>query len=463
MKGPKNVIWISTDHLRYDCVGANGNPAIATPHIDSLAAGGVSFDRCYANNPLCMPSRASFMTGCYPQRTGVTCNGRELSPDFAPTVARVFGRAGFHATQIGKLHFQNHEDRDLDPRERAAYGFDRFMLSEEPGCYEDAYRIWLRGERPDLVPSFTVPRPMTPDRHHERERFKVIDAPWRYSHSGWVATQFSNSFAAWGVRPERQFYHLGFYAPHPPLNPTIEMFAPYREAALPPHVRRVGDPRDPRVLSDETLREYRRHFYAMVTGVDFGVGEIIRVLKETGAFDDTLIVFCSDHGDACGDHGKVAKDTTFLESIMHLPLILHWPAGLGNEPRRIPDLFEMVDLLPTLADLCGIDRHPLFQGRSIGNELLGGTPLEGRQDAYAYHEQGDAADLMLRTETHKLLAYYRGSDRRELLFDLRDDPDEMVNRADDPACVSTLRALRDRLFERTLEATRSIRPRTHLF
>jgi arylsulfatase A-like enzyme len=186
----------------------------------------------------------------------------------------------------------------------------------------------------------------------------------------------------------------------------------------------------------------------MVTGVDFGVGEILRVLKETGTLDDTLIVFCSDHGDACGDHGKVAKDTTYLESIMHLPLILHWPAGLGTTARRVGGLFEMVDLLPTLADLCGIDRHPLFQGRSIGNELLGGMPIEGRQDVYAYHEQGNAADLMLRTEKHKFLAYVRGGERRELLFDLRDDPDEMVDRAAEPSYAAVVRESRDRLFER---------------
>ncbi|MFP4550894.1 MAG: sulfatase-like hydrolase/transferase [Spirochaetales bacterium] len=84
---PQNVIWITTDHMRYDCIGAHGNPAMHTPHLDRLVNAAVSFDRCYANSPVCMPSRASFMTGCYPQQAGVVVNGQTLAPDFGPSSA----------------------------------------------------------------------------------------------------------------------------------------------------------------------------------------------------------------------------------------------------------------------------------------------------------------------------------------------------------------------------------------
>ena len=161
---PRHVLWITTDHLRYDCLGANGNPAIHTPNLDRLAAGGVVLDRCYAQNPLCMPSRVSFMTGQYPCRTGVTCNGPALPEDRGPTCAQVFAAAGYETAQIGKLHLEPHDEMDLDPAGRLRYGFDFMALSEEPGCYEDAYVRWLRSEHPEHERTMRMPRP--------RERMK---------------------------------------------------------------------------------------------------------------------------------------------------------------------------------------------------------------------------------------------------------------------------------------------------
>ncbi|MHC4502791.1 MAG: sulfatase-like hydrolase/transferase, partial [Planctomycetota bacterium] len=174
---PKNVIWITTDHMRYDCIGAHGNAAMHTPNLDFLVEHGVSFHSCFAQNPVSMPSRASFMTGLYPQQTGVTTNGHVLPADFPLVPARLFARGDYQAAQIGKLHFQEHEDSDLDPRARHDYGFDVFWIAEEAGCYEDAYMTWLRTEYPELVETFRVPRSTSPERIGEREG-RVLDAPW---------------------------------------------------------------------------------------------------------------------------------------------------------------------------------------------------------------------------------------------------------------------------------------------
>jgi arylsulfatase A-like enzyme len=460
MATPRNILWVTTDHMRYDCIGAHGNSAMHTPVLDSLVRNGVSFSHCYANNPLCMPSRCSFMTGCYPTRTGVLENGHELDPAFEPVVAREFARAGYQPVQIGKLHFQGHEDHDLDPRARHAYGFEIFELSEEPGCYDDAYTRWLRGEHPDLVDTFRVPRPLSRERHRERERFAVLEAPAHASHSGWVGTQACRYLGAWGPRRRPQFLHLGFYAPHPPLNPTREMFAPYDGAELPAPARHPDDPRDPHSLSPETLREYRRHFYAMVTGVDLALGRIIEQLKAIGQFERTLIVFSSDHGDLCGDHGAVGKNTTYCEGIMRLPLLLHWPEGLGNVPRTVDALVEMVDLLPSLLELAGSPPHPLMQGRSWARPLLGQRAPAGREDVFALHGRGD---FMLRTATHKYLRHDNGETVGERLFDLREDPDEFHDRAADTAHSATLAALRARCLTRLTEAACTGRVRRTLF
>ena len=412
---PRNVIWITTDHMRYDFIGAHGNTDMHTPNLDALINQGISFERCYANNPLCMPSRCSFMTGLYPPQTQVTFNGQELASDFTPTVAQCFANGGYRTVQIGKLHFQCHEDSDLDPKPKDRYGFDVFQLSEEPGCYDDAYITWLRGERPDLVETFTLPRPMSPARHTESRRFHVLDAPWEYSHSGWVATQATRYLYAWGKRAERQFLHLGLYAPHPPLNPTREMFEPYRDIDI-KITRSEEDWADANQMDEATLKEYKRHFYAMISGVDFAIGKLIEALKANGEFEDTLIIFGSDHGDACGDHGRTSKGSSYYEGIMRLPLVFYWPKGLGTPGKRESGLVEMVDVLPTILGLTGLPIPPVMQGQSYADSMQQGQTIDGRQDVYAYDGNGD---IMLRSHDFKYNRYVR--DNREVLYDLRTD------------------------------------------
>jgi arylsulfatase len=458
---PKHVIWITADHLRYDCIAAHSNPAMHTPNLDRLVEQGVSFDHCYAQNPVCMPSRCSFMTGLYPQQTGVTANGICLPPDFRPTVAHAFSAGGYQTAQIGKLHFQPHEDNDLDPRPRHDYGFDVLWLAEEPGCYDDAYLIWLRSEYPQHVDDFRVPRSTSPQRWIDEKR--VIDAPWEASFSGWIVQQAERYLQD---RGGRHFVHLGFYAPHHPLNPTAEMFAPYADADLPlpewpaeewadkPEplaslLQRFTDWDQARFLS------YRRHFYAMVTGVDLAIGRLMDYLEHRGELDDTLIVFNGDHGDMCGDHHLIGKHFSFFEEIMRMPCVLHWPAGLGTTGRRVEGLVELVDLLPTLLELSGCPVPEVMMGRSYAAELWTGRPLSTREDVMAYHEPGFA---MLRSERYKYIRYGPG---REVLYKLDERPLEVANHADDN--TDALHEMRERLMQRLLEAGRSRLPRIYLW
>ncbi len=464
---PKNVIWITTDHMRYDCIGAHGNAAMHTPNLDFLVEHGVSFHNCFAQNPVSMPSRASFMTGLYPEQTGVTTNGHVLPADFPLVPARLFARGDFQTAQIGKLHFQEHEDSDLDPRARHDYGFDVFWIAEEAGCYEDAYMTWLRTEHPELVETFRVPRSTSPERIGEREG-RVLDASWEASHSGWIAVQ-ADRYLRGRARAGRHFVHLGFFAPHPPLNPTREMFAPYDGIDLPPP--RVQDSEwadKPRPLSrmlrglrdwtPERFESYRRHFYALVTGVDLAVGRVLGRLREEGALDDTLVVFTSDHGDMCGDHGMIAKGSSFFDEIMHVPCVLYWPAGLGAERRDVAGIMELVDLLPTMLGLSGLTVPKLMSGRSYAEALLGTESPKGREDAFAFVHPDWA---MLRTERHKYIRY--NSLGTEVLYDLDESPREVKNRAADPEYAGALAEMRERMLTRALDASRSALPKRWRF
>ena len=465
---PKHVILITTDHMRYDCIGAHGNAAMHTPNLDRLVGGGVSFGGAFAQSPICMPSRCSFMTGLYPQQTGVTENGQTLPGNFTPTAATAFKAAGFQTAQIGKLHFQPHEDHDLDPRARNDYGFDVLYLAEEPGSYEDAYVKWLRSEFPEYEQLFRVPRSSSPQRKKERDG-RVLDAPWQASFSGWVATQACRYMGAWPRKAAGQFLHMGFYAPHPPLNPTTEMFAPYEGLDLPPRQRGENEWADkPEPLaemlhmcddwSDEQFDTYRRHFYAMVTGVDMAVGMLLEELTRLGVLDQTLIVFTSDHGDMCGDHNMILKGPSFYDQLMRMPLVMHWPDGLGGGQRSVDGLVEMVDVLPTILDLCNSTPPPAMIGRSYAEALRAGSQPETRDDVIATYEPDW---MMLRTEAHKYIRY--NSTGAEVLYDLGSDPGERVNAAADPGAAGALTDMRNRMLTRALDASRSRLPITYCF
>ncbi|MFW6118721.1 MAG: sulfatase [Planctomycetota bacterium] len=457
-KRPRHVIWITTDHMRYDNVGANGNPAVRTPNLNRLAAGGVSLENCYGQNPLCMPSRVSFMTGQYPCRTGVLCNGQALPPERGPTCAEIFGAAGYETAQCGKLHFEPHDEMDLDPAQRERYGFDYMALSEEPGCYEDAYVNWLRARHPEHLEEMRVPRPAERMRAGDGFQQWTVSAPPEVSHSGF-AVSAALRFLDLG---QSSFVHVGMYAPHPPLNPPEEIYAAYEGGELPePHWREGEDGDKPaplcnwlrsrRGVTPEQWRERRRYFYAMCTLLDTQVGRLMDALEERGELEDTLILFMSDHGDMDGDHRMVSKQPSFYDEVMHLPAILHWPAGLEGGG-RLGGLVEATDLLPTLFDLAGAPIPWQVQGRSFAS-CLQEAGDEFRDDVLAMHAgPGRRVMAMLRSRDWKYIRYRAGA---EVLYDLAEEPGEYTNRADDPAYEDTLHRVRERLLDRMLHAAGS--------
>jgi arylsulfatase A-like enzyme len=465
---PTRVIWITSDHMRHDHIAANGNAAMVTPALDGLAGRGVNFHECFVQNPVCMPSRCSFMTGLYPQQTGVTDNGHCLRPDFEPNVATVFKAAGYQTAQIGKLHFQPHEEMDFDPRPRHTYGFDVFWPSEERGNYSDAYYHWLEGKHPQYASLMRVPRSSDPQRHWTERTPQVVDAPWQVTHAGWVVDSACRYL---GSRSRsRHFLHLGFYNPHPPLTPVRDAWEAYDGRDLPLPQRRPQEWRDkPEPLasmlrqradwSEADFADYRRGLAAMVTEMDMAIGALVQWLRSHGLLDDTLLVFSSDHGDFAGDHGITHKGPAFYDQVMRVPLILHWPAGLGQERRDCRGLMEMVDLLPTLLGLCGSAAPPTMMGRDLSPSLRRGEEPPPREDVIAYHAGGMA---MLRTPTHKYLRYEPAG--TEVLYDLQDQAAlEQFNIAEDPAQATVLSHLRTRLLRRALVASRSPLPKHYLY
>ncbi len=442
-----NVILITGDHLRWDHVAANGNSAILTPHMDRLVQLGTTFLHHYTVGVACAPNRASLMSGRYPHAHGVMSNGIKMPQDEV-TITHVLRDAGYYTGQMGKLHFWPHKDRDhREPH--PPYGFHQMRLSDEPGPYDDAYGRWLWAQGEDVREKARVNMP------GERPAFEhyVFEGDDSTTHASWVATE-TIAFIDDAVsrHPGRPFFvHAGFYAPHPPLNPPASALAPYQGRPLPPR-RFSPDELDhlPRALArtmtallqtpEDTWNSFRRHFYAMVTHLDHNVGRIVDAIEAAGLAQKTVFVITSDHGDYLGDHNLTGKSGRPYDGALRIPLILSGPGVPSG--KRIEELVEIVDVMPTLLDLGGLPSTKGMQGSSLAPVMRGET---GRELIYMQALN----NRMIRTKTAK---YWIDDQGQEVLFDYRTDPYELRNVAQEDSHAALLNQMRVLLLRKVISA-----------
>lgn len=488
-----NILWICTDQQRYDSVGCYGNEMVDTPAIDSLAETGVQFDRCFAQSPVCTPSRASMLTGRYPRTTGVRQNGQAI-PDNEVLVTRLLADQGYNCGLAGKLHIAPSDPADDEHvpmmERRADDGFAEFHWSHDPREIiwgergpANAYHQWLdqQGIEYDVSPSphsEYIRAGMPADAHHTR----------------WTA-EMAQSFLRRNASADRPWTFLvNFFDPHVPFDPPTTYLERYLdrldEIPLPIRDEETDDtkpifhqyPPSADRFPFEAMDEddhclVKAAYFAMIDLLDDAIADILETLAETGQRENTIIVFTSDHGEMLGDHGIYLKGPYFYEPAIRVPLIIVWP-----ETFRTGDvsdaLVELVDLAPTLLKSVGIEIPSRMQGRSLVPLLTGGREDRDHRDmVYAeyYHAlereqfynelqdqwagapetdqswarklfnadvfprfQAGAADsetmtlpyaTMVRTDRYKLIRHH--SIRETELYDLETDPEERANRATD--------------------------------
>lgn len=470
-----NILILYTDQQRWDALGVNGNADIRTPHLDRLAAEGVNFDHHFVQNPVCMPSRASFLTGQYPATLGITHMGVPVPPETV-TLPRMLRPYGYRSANIGKLHFVPHANRDhraLHPD----YGFDQLEIADEPGPYEDTYRAWVRRKAPDQLDSISLGLPphaetwrrtlgLRDEVVHPEERFPKRALPFRgrgdLTHTAFVAEQTIEFI---GQERERPWLCVaGFYSPHAPWVAPREYLDRYDPARLtlptfPPEIdARRGQsveatPHDSAALTaaaDDELRAARHGYYAMVSEVDDWVGRILAQLAELGLAEETIVVFTSDHGEWLGEHLRYGKGYPGDDAVSRVPLIWRWPGGGFRTGRTCPAIVEAVDVVPTLLECAGIQAPPHLQGRSLAPLLAGDeAAARGRDSALMEH----AGWKNLRTRRHRYVVEAGG---KEALYDLARDPGEYTDLAGDPAQAGALAELRGRLLQRLIERERPL-------
>jgi len=474
-----NILFITADQWRGECLGVAGHPVVKTPNVDALAAEGTTFLRHYSNAAPCSPARACLYTGLYQMTNRVVRNGSPLSARF-DNVALAARRAGYAPTLFG------YTDQSADPTvvpqgdprlltyEGVLPGFDvRVRLPED----DRPWLSWLQQQGRSFTSSALAHLPV-------RDVGKITSAPPAYNKDQTQTAFLAGEFARWlGEQDRPWFAHLSFLRPHPPFivpEPYNTMVSPdevggFRrassvaaEAAVHPLVdlalksTRLSSfvPGGDGLVADLTEAQFRQikaTYFGMIAEVDGQLGRVFAAVRAAGQWNDTLIVFTSDHAELMGDHYLLGKGG-YHDQSQHVPLVIRDPLQPARG-RTVEAFTEAVDLYPTLLEAMGVAPLHAGDGRSLSPFLSESEPPGGWRDAV--HWEFDIRDIsgqateaafgldsvslsmaVVRTERWK---YVHFAAMPPLLFDLVDDPDNFRNLATDPAHAAIRAEMAERL------------------
>ncbi len=440
-----NVLFLICDDLNCD-IGCYGHPMVKTPNIDRLAARGVRFDRAYCQYPLCGPSRASFMTGLYPDQTLVRRNAiyiREHVPNVR-TMSQMFRGKGYVATRVGKIYHYNvpkhigtsgHDDPyswdfTFNPRGRDVAEEDK-IFSLRPGSFGGTLS-WLAADGTD---------------EEQTDGMAAIEA-----------ARLLRQYA----RDKKPFFlAVGLYRPHTPyvapkkyfeMYPRDRITVPtvpdgYLETLPRPARQSIRRKRDQIDLADDLARKAIQAYYASITFADAQLGRILDALDETGLAKNTIVLFTSDHGYHMGEHGHWQK-TTLFENAARVPLIIAGP-GVTARGKSTRAPAEMTDFYPTLAELCGLEAPPYLSGVSLA-PVLTDTAARPRTSALTQYATG----YSIRVDRYRYTEWGADGKAGNELYDHESDPQEMVNLAGRTDRADVIKRLSALLRKRIADARR---------
>jgi arylsulfatase A-like enzyme len=471
MTAPLNVLFITADQWRAECLSVLGHPTVRTPTLDALARDGVLFASHYANAVPCGPSRASLHTGMYLQNHRSGTNGTPLDARHT-NWAKEAAAIGYDPVLFG------YTDTSLDPRELKE---DDPWLSTYEGPLPGIRPIVMMGDNPRSwtdwlrAQGFEVPEPPARAYLHrangpEYEDGAAVPKPLAYP-ANVDDTNFLVDRCIDYIRDAQGPFiaHLSILRPHPPfvapepynalydpmdVSGFTRLAKPGNEAIQHPWLAYQLGRRSFCAPADEKkLRRMKAVYFGLMREVDDALGRIFAFLKETGRWDDTLIIFTSDHGEQMGDHWLLGK-CGYFDASYRIPLIIRDPRKAADVARgKIVERFtENVDIMPTLLEAIGADIPLQCDGASLRPFLEGrNAPPSWRTEAhweYDFRDPSDdtaerALDLTLHQCTMNIVRderfkYVHFTRLPPLLFDLQKDPGEFVNRATDPSYLPVL-------------------------
>lgn len=424
-----NILIVMVDQLTGTLFPDGPAPFLHTPHLRALAARSARFASAYTPSPLCAPSRASFMTGLLPTGTRVYDNAAEFASEL-PTYAHLLRSAGYYTCLSGKMHFVGADQ---------LHGFEERLTTDiYPADFGWTPDYRKPGERIDWwyhnlgsVTGAGVAEISNQLEFDDEVAFHAVQKLYDLARGStdsdrrpWCLTvSFTHPHDPYVAR--RRYWDL--YEDCPALEPVTAAI-PYAEQD--PHSRRLYLASDCEnfVIEPEHVRRARRGYFANVSYLDDKLGELLAVLERTGMAEDTVVLFCADHGDMLGERGLWFK-MSFFEGSARVPLLL---AGRGIEAGRIDRPVSNLDILPTLCDLAGLDPEAdcsWAEGESLLPVVAGTAPE--RPVLMEYAAEGSYAPLVaIREGRHKFVHCELDPPQ---LFDLEADPRELDNLAADPA------------------------------
>jgi arylsulfatase len=414
-----NLLIITNDQHRADCLGCYGNPVIKTPVVDRLANEGVRFENYFVHAPQCVPSRASLHTGRYPHVHRTPTNAYVL-PDSEQTIARILNAQGYRTACVGEMPFA--------PRSYTG-GFQQVLANNRD------YDRFLAANGLKFPAA--------------GGRFQAAPVPWT---DDLDETAFFARHAREFLKSSREtpfFLHVNFRRPHHPFNPPAPFDKMYLGANFPASYTRDGEmankpPQqkaalensvgfDLRTMTAADLDRVKAYYYGMISENDKYIGTILDELKSFRLDGHTLVIFNADHGEMLGDHGLLFKGSYMYDSVVRVPCIVRAPGKLPAGT-VVNDLVEEVDVLPTILDILDVPIPKCVQGTSL-------TSLKGKRAVFSEFP----TIKMARTQEWKLVHYSKAHYGE--LYHLSEDPHELTNLYADPKYASNRADMEALLFD----------------
>jgi arylsulfatase A-like enzyme len=482
----RKILFVTTDQQRYDTLGCNGGNLARTPVVDGLAAQGIRYERAHPQSVVCMPSRATMLTGQYPRTHGVWMNGVPL-PLEAPSVAEVLRLEGYRTALVGKAHFEPLLDPFLRFAENAQSrlgatppggthrGFEHLELAGHGSAGPLHYSRWLAREHPEAVAGFyrVLDSSMQVNGAGGGDtggpQIKVNPIDRSLYHTDWVADRTIEWLDTLGPDDD-WFCWMSFPDPHHPWDPPQSEMSriDWREVPLPPGYPEAaaqregiidGKPRHwrlwydgtlvsnyeapatwvPATLTSEQVREVNARNAVECELIDEALGRVIKRIAERGWADDVDIVYTSDHGELQGDFGLLFKGPYHVDALMRVPLIWRPALSGGATPTVVTKPVGLIDLAPTFCTIAGIDSPAWMQGTRLPTDDADAEVRGFEQVFTEWDSELFGVDVHLRTVIRDDMictAYLPGTvhDGSEgELYSIADDPTQIVNRWDDPS------------------------------
>lgn len=449
MENRPNIVFITTDHQRADSLGMVQCGLEVTPHINQLAKGSTVFTRAYNTCPLCVPARTALATGKYPTHNGVVLNKtHECKPGDHQPIHQMLFENGYSVAHSGVQHIK------IDPPLEERHPFDMFVYDRTHSEYLKQNNIRIPKDSRNLTAVNEKIDGQYESQNYSNQRTSLFEYPLPYFKDVYFADQAVKYIQERQTADSPFALFVNIWAPHPPLTvpePYASMFD-IEEVELPSNVAVTaeGEPANRRkgaaaqLAEGLTAKDWKKAWSAhlgLTHLADECVGKVIQSLKDSGQYENTIILFMSDHGDHLGQHRMYQKMEMYEPSIK-VPMIVKIPSGQPEQSVDFP--LSHLDIVPTLLDLLDIERPDGLDGESLKPSIMGKQLILDRAVFSQYSGNRGIGDIRRAMMTRKYKYIFDPCDEPEL-YDLENDPLEMTNLARQSGFQSIISVYHDKL------------------